>query len=168
MAQPTRTGLTVPHALGLFVIVATAAALVAVLINRVGHGLGSLEAAATAFSLAVGALACFAMLVDAVDAWVRGGTMTPHGRRMNRSLVSVALFAAVATAMLGGSLTLLLILGPALVIYLLIARSSLTPRRAAMGRGAGGGAAGAGKASSPVAKQGIPASRQRRGGKKRR
>ncbi len=44
------------------------------------------------------------MLVDAVDAWVQGGAMTPHGRRMNRSLVSVALFAAVATAVLGGSL----------------------------------------------------------------
>jgi hypothetical protein len=156
----------VPHALGLFVIVATAAALVAILIDRVGHGLGSLQTAATAFSLVVGTVACFAMLVDAVDAWVKGGTMTPHGRRMNRSLVSVALFAAVATAMLGGSLTLMLILGPALVIYLLIARSSLTPRRAATG-GAGGGAAGAGKSSS-VAKQGAPASHQRRGGKKRR
>ena len=115
MAQLTRAGLTVPHALGLFVIVATAAALVAILINHVSHGLGSLQAAATAFSLAVGTVACFAMLVDAVDAWVKGGTMTPHGRRMNRSLVSVALFAAVATAMLGGSLTLMLILGPALV-----------------------------------------------------
>ena len=167
MAQPTRAGLTVPHALGLFVIVATAAALVAVLINRVSHGLGSLQAAATAFALVVGTVACFAMLVDAVDAWVKGGTMTPHARRMNRSLVSVALFAAVATAMLGGSLTLMIILGPALVIYLLIARSSLTPRRAATG-GAGGGAAGAGKASSPAAKQGAPAARQRRGGKKRR
>jgi hypothetical protein len=158
----------VPHALGLFVIVATAAALVAVLISRVGHGLGSLQAAATAFSLMVGTVACFAMLVDAVDVWVKGGAMTPHGRRMNRSLVSVALFAAVATAMLGGSLTLMVILGPALVIYLLIARSSLTPRRAAAGRAADGGTAAAGKASSPVAKQSVPASRQRRGGKKRR
>jgi len=167
VAQPTRTGLTVPHALGLFVIVATAAALVAILISRVGHGLGSLQAAATAFALAVGTVACFAMLVDAVDAWVKGGTMTPHGRRMNRSLVSIALFAAVATAMLGGSLTLMLILGPALVIYLLIARSSLTPRRAATGA-AGGGAPGAGKASSPAARQAAPASRQRRGGKKHR
>lgn len=167
MAQPTRAGVTVPHALGLFVIVATAAALVAILISRVGHGLGSLQAAATAFSLAVGAVACFAMLVDAVDAWVKGGTMTPHGRRMNRSLVSVALFAAVATAVLGGSLTLMLILGPALVIYLLIARGSLAPRRAAIG-GARGGAAGAGKAPPPAANQSSPASRQRRGGKKRR
>lgn len=149
-----------PHALGLFVILATAAALVAILINRVAHGLGSLEAAATAFSLAVGTVACFAMLVDAVDSWVKGGTMTPHGRRMNRSLVSVALFAAVATAVLGGSLQLMLILGPALVIYLLIARQSLSPVRATRGDGS--------PAAPTAAKRDVPASRQRRGGKKRR
>ena len=167
MAQPSRARLTVPHALGLFVFVATAAALVAILINRVAHGLGSLEAAATAFSLLVAAVACGAMLVDAVDAWVNSGAMSPHARRMNRSLVTIALFGSVATALLGGSLQLMLVLGPALVIYLLIARSALRPRRTAAGRGPGGAASGSGKAPA-VAKQSTSASRQRRGGKKRR
>jgi hypothetical protein len=36
------------------------------------------------------------MLIDAVDAWVTG-RMTPQGRKMVRSLVSVAFIAAVAT-----------------------------------------------------------------------
>jgi hypothetical protein len=150
----------VPHALGLFVIVATAAALVAVLINRVANGLGSLEAASVAFSLVVATVACFAMLVDAVDSWVMGGTMTPHGRRMNRSLVSVALFAAVATALLGGALQLMLILGPALVIYLLIARQALSSARAARG--------GAAESAPAAARGSAPRARQKRGGKKHR
>jgi len=164
--QPARPGinLTVLHALGLFVFVATAAALVAILITRLAGGLGSYQEVTTAFSLAVAAVACFAMIVDAVDAWVRGGSMTPQGRRMIRSLVSVALIAALATSLLGGTLQLMLVLGPALVVYLLIARSAL---QSAADARAGGPAASRSRAGGAPAKQTASRSRQRRGGKKR-
>ena len=160
-----------PHALGLFVFPATAAVLVAVLIGRLAGGLGSLEAVATAFSLAVAAIACFAMLVDAIDAWVKGGTMTRQGRMMFRSLVTVALIAAAATATLGGTLSLMVILLPALLVYLFIARRSLSLWASPRG-GTGGGAPAA--TSPRESSGGRPAtppkpsrSRQRRGGKKR-
>jgi hypothetical protein len=48
----------VPHALGLFVFLASAAVLFALLITRLAAGIGSLEKASTARSLAVGAIAC--------------------------------------------------------------------------------------------------------------
>ena len=161
MPQPTRPGISVPHALGLFVFVATAAVLAMLFITRVTHGLGSLAAVATAFALAVAVVACFAMMFDAVDAWVKGGTMTPHGRRMLRSLVSVALIGAVAASILGDNLQLMLILLPALVIYLFIARESLRFLTGPAGRAARG--------PEPVAQTASASrGRQRRGGKKRR
>ena len=159
-----------PHALGLFVFPATAAVLVAVLIGRLADGLGSLEAVATAFSLAVAAIACFAMLVDAIDAWVKGGTMTRQGRKMFRSLVTVALIAAAATATLGGTLSLMVILLPALLVYLFIARRSLSLWAPPRG-GTGGGAPAAKPRGSSGGRPATPPSpsrsRQRRGGKKR-
>lgn len=157
--QPKRSRISAPHALGLFVFLACAAVLVALLIARLAAGIGSLEKAATAFSLAVGAIACVAMLIDAVDAWVTGG-MTPQGRRMVRSLVSIALIAAVATSVLGRNLPLMLILGPALVVYLLIARRSLV--------GASAPRHGADAGSTAADRPSTPRSRQRRGGKKRK
>ena len=161
MPQPTRPGISVPHALGLFVFVATAAVLAMFLITRVTQGLGSLAAIATAFSLLVAVIACFAMAFDAVDAWVKGGAMPPHGRRMLRSLVSVALIGAVAAAVLGGNLQLMLALVPSLVIYLFIARDSLRFLTGPADRAAAGPAPAAQSASAAR-------SRQRRGGKKRR
>ncbi len=161
MPQLKRTGLTVPHVLGLFVFVATAAVLASMFLARVSGGLGSLDAIAAAFSLLVAIVACFAMLVDAVDAWVNGRRMTPHSRRMTRMLVTVALFGAVAAAVLARQVQSMVILGPALVIYLLIARESLSPNR---GRGPRPSQAGPPAAAGKDAQR----ARQKRGGKKRR
>ena len=163
MPQPTRARLTVPHALGLFVFVATAAVFAVMFITRLSTGLGSLEAIASAFSLLVATVACFAMLVDAVDAWANGRSMTPHGRRMTRSLVTVALVGSLAAALLAGRLQSMLVLGPALVVYLFIARESLSPNR---GRGTRPSQAGPG--SSTAAGKGVQRSRQKPGGKKHR
>jgi hypothetical protein len=159
--QPTRARLTVPHALGLFVFVATAAVFATMFIARLASGLGSLDAIAAAFSLLVAVVACFAMMVDAVDAWVNGRSMTPHGRRLTRSLVTVALVGSLAAAVLARQAQSMIVFGPALVIYLFIARESLTPNR---------------DRDSPPPQAGRPASagkstqrsRQRPGGKKHR
>ncbi|MEI6724908.1 MAG: hypothetical protein WCN81_01645 [Actinomycetes bacterium] len=163
MPQPTRARLTVPHVLGLFVFVVTAAVFASMFIARLFAGLGSLEAIASAFSLLVAIVACFAMLVDAVDAWVNGRSMTPHGRRMTRSLVTVALVGSLAAAVLARQIPSMIVLGPALVIYLFIARESLSPKR---GRGSRPPLAGPG--APTAAGKSVQRSRQRPGGKKHR
>lgn len=163
MPQPTRARLTVPHALGLFAFVATAAVFAVMFLTRLSAGLGSLEAIASAFSLLVAIVACFAMLVDAVDAWVNGRSMTPHGRRMTRSLVTVALVGSLAAAVLARQIPTMIVFGPALVIYLFIARESLSPNR---GRGSRPPQAGPG--ASTAAGKSVQRSRQRPGGKKHR
>ena len=153
-----RPGLTVPHALGLFVYVATAALFAGAAINRVVAGLGDVQAAAMAFSSAAAAVAALAMMVDAYDLWVRGRLMNAATVKGIRSIVFIAVLAALATTMLGRDLSLVLYLGPAIIIYFLMARqrSGLAPSRRDAAPRAGAAVA------RPAAK-----SRQRRGGKKR-
>jgi hypothetical protein len=157
--QPTRLRLTVPHALGLCVFVATAALFAGAAINRVVAGLGDVQAMAIAFSDAASAVGALAMSFDAYDLWVRGRLMNAATVRGIRSIVFVAVLAALATTMMGRDLSLVLYLGPAIVIYFLMARQSgglAAQRRDAAPR------AGSTAAARPAAK-----SRQRRGGKKR-
>ena len=165
--QPARHSLRAAQAVGLTVFFATATILSALFITRLVAGLGSPQAAAAAFSTACAAVAAFGMLADAVDLWVRGRRMTVHSVKMFRSLVFVAVLAALAASILGGNALVGLLLSPALFTYLFISRRSPVPlagsRRASggsTGRGARGGTSG--PASSPAK------ARQRRGGKKRR
>ncbi len=79
---------------------------------------------------------------------------------MIRTLVFVAVLAALATSILGGNALLGLLLSPALLTYLIIARRTAVPL-ARLRAGLPGAALG-----SPLRR---PAkARQRRGGKKRR
>lgn len=165
--QPARPSLRAAQAVGLTVFFATATILSALLITRLTAGLGSPQAAAAAFSTACAAIAAFAMLADAMDLWVRGRRMTVHSVKMVRSLVFVAVLAALAASILGGNALVGLVLSPAMFTYLFISRRSTVPlagsRRAPGGsttRGARGGTSG--RASTPAK------ARQRRGGKKRR
>ena len=165
--QPARPSLRAAQAIGLTVFFATATILSALLITRLTAGLGSLQAAAAAFSTACAAIAAFAMLADAMDLWVRGRRMTVHSVKMVRSLVFVAVLAALAASILGGNALVGLVLSPALFTYLFISRRSTVPlagsRRAPGGsttRGVRGGTSG--RAATPAK------ARQRRGGKKRR
>ncbi len=165
--QPARPRLRAAQAAGLTVFLATAAILSGLLFTRLVAGLGDLEAAAAAFSTACATVAAFAMLIDAIDLWVRGRRMTVHTVKLVRSLVFVAVLAALAASIFGGNALVGLALSPALFVYLYIARRSPAPllrsRRASggdAGRSHQGGASGSAQRPAKA--------RQRRGGKKRR
>ncbi len=125
--QPARPRLRAAQAAGLTVFLATAAILSGFLFTRLVAGLGDLEAAAAAFSTACATVAAFAMLIDAVDLWVRGRRMTVHSVKLVRSLVFVAVLAALAASIFGGNALVGLALSPALFVYLFIARRSPAP-----------------------------------------
>jgi hypothetical protein len=149
----------------LTIFLGTAAFLTALLITLLLRGVGSYEVVAAAFSTACAAVAAFVMLIDAADLWVRGRRITPLSVKRMRMLVFVAVLGALAASMIGQNVMLVVILGPAMVTYLFIARKrpagSYATRQAASRSRAGG--SGGQPASSGTAK-----ARQRRGGKKRR
>lgn len=153
------------EALGLTIFLATAAILTGLLITMVVNGPGNLQEASSAFSTACAAIAAFAMLMDAADLWVRGRRFTPHSVRLLRSLVFIAILGAVAASMLGENVLVTMVLFPAMVIYIFIARrrpaGSDPPRGAS--RAASGGSGGGRTATAAPTK-----SRQRKGGKKHR
>jgi hypothetical protein len=155
--QPARPGIRAGQALGLTVFLATGVLLALLFVSRVAAGLGNLQAVAAAVSTLCAAIAAFAMLVDAVDLWVRGRRMTPYSVKMFRSLVFVAVLVALGASLLGGNSLVVPIMAPSMVVYLLIARRPPAPATAA--RGANSTTGGDGSTAK---------SRQRRGGKKRR
>ena len=128
--QPAKPGIRAGQALGLTVFLATAAFLTALFFSRVGSAFESMLTVAAAFSTLCAAIAAFGMLLDAVDLWVRGRRMTPHGVKMLRSLVFVAVLGALAASMFGGNSLVVLLLGPAMIIYLMTVHTPSPPRRA--------------------------------------
>lgn len=160
MPAPIRPGVRIAQSAGLTVFLATGILLGGLTVMRVAAGLGSLQAVAVALSTLAGAVACFAMLGDAVDLWMRSQRMTPYSQKMVHSLVFVTVLAALGLSMIGRNSLILLYLAPSLVIYFLIVRQVLaggaSPRRATQARTAGGRQGGAAR------------SRQRRGGRKNR
>ena len=162
MAQhQARPRISAGQALALAVFFVTAAFLTAMLGARITTAFDSLQTAASSFSTLCAAVATIAMLIDAVDLWLRGRTLNPHTVRLIRMLVFIAVLGALASSFLGENTLVVPIMVPAMVIYLLIARRP--PARAASG------AAGGGRASNPGSGGGTTAkSRQRRGGKKHR
>ena len=161
--QPAKPGIRVLEALGLTVFLATAAFLTALFLTGLGHVFDSLETAAAAFSTLCATIAAFVMLIDAADLWVRGRKMSPYAVKMFRSLAFVAVLGALAGSLLGGNSLVIPLLGPAMVIYLLIARKRPAARYATAPGGARGGSGGGRTASAPPTK-----ARQRKGGKKHR
>jgi hypothetical protein len=101
------------------------------------------------FSLFLAAVAALAMTIDSFDLWMLGRRITQFSVRMVHSLVFVSMLAAFALSIISGTPGLLLVVAPALVVYLFtVLRSQPTTQsRPADGQGGGSG-------------------RQRRGGKK--
>ena len=102
-------------------------------------------------SLLAAAVAALTMTVDAFDLWMLGRRITAFSVRMVHSLVFVAVLVAVVLSLVTKTAGLLLVIAPALFIYLFtVLKPQLRTRS---------GSARAGK---------VPrAGRQKRGGKKR-
>ena len=154
MAQPARQKLGVARLVGLFVFLVTAALFAGAAVNVVLAGVGDMVDAATAFSYAVAAVAALAMLIDTYDLWVRGRTFSPKTARGVRSVVMIATLGALASILLTRNVSLVVFLGPALILYYAVARSV---------------AEGRPRVTAPTTRSsGTVRARQRRGGKKRR
>lgn len=157
--QPARPGIRIGQALGLTVFLVTAAFLTALLGSRITTLFDSLPATAAWFSTLCATAASFAMLIDAIDLWLRGRTMAARTVKLVRMLVFIAILGALAASLVGENSLVIPILMPSMFIYLFLSRRRPTdaPAGASMGRGG----------SAPRSGSGAKA-RQRRGGKKRR
>jgi hypothetical protein len=156
MAQPGRQTIGMTRLAGLFVFMVTAALFSAAAVNLVIAGLDDLLDVAAAFAYAVAAVAAFAMLIDTYDLWVRGRSFSTKVARGLRSVVMIAALGAVASILLTSNISLIVYLGPALILYYAVARAQQRP-----------GTSGTSPAASPRSSGGAR-TRQRRGGRKRR
>lgn len=145
------------QAAGLTLFVVTLAVLTALFVTFAGKGVANLQQAALLFCTAAAVVAVAGMGWDALDLWLRGRKMTPYSVKMFRSLVFVAVLVAVGSSFVARTTAPVLVLAPAMIVYLFVARRPPTAAPAA-GRG-GSGATRAGSAGAAKA-------RQRRGGKK--
>jgi len=136
------------RSLGLTLLVVTGVMLLGLAYGYVSGGQGEgWKQVVSALALAAAAVAVFSMLVDSIDFWMLGRRMTAYSLKMTRSLVFVIMLAAVGLSLLGGTPGLLLVMSPALMVYLFgVVRGTETPLRPA----------------SPAQR------RQKRGGKKRK
>ena len=158
MAQPARQTVGVARMLGLFVFVATAALFAGGAVNVLLGGLDVQFAVATAFAYLVAAVAAGAMLIDCYDLWVLGRRMSEKTVRNLRRTVLIAMLGSLASIMLTRNLSLVVLIGPSLILYYAVTRKPA-------GTGSGVGRPAAGGGSRPA---GAPKARQRRGGRKRR
>lgn len=157
MAQPARQTPGVTRLVGLFVFMVTAALFAGAAVNAVLAGIDDLVDAATAFAYAVATVAALAMLIDTYDLWIRGRRFPVKTARGVRSVVTIATLGALASILLTREISLLVYLGPALILYYVVARAQARP--------AGTSALSSTTRSSAA---GTAKARQRRGGKKRR
>lgn len=159
--QQARPSISAGQILALAVFFVTAAFLTAMLGTRISAAFDSLQTAAASFSTLCAVVATIAMLIDALDLWVRGRTLNAHTVRLVRMLVFIAVLGALASSFLGENSLVVPIMVPAMVIYLFIARRP--PARASSGTTGGGRASSSGSGGGTTAR-----SRQRRGGRKHR
>jgi O-antigen/teichoic acid export membrane protein len=107
------------RSLGMTVLLVTALFLAGLAYTYVSGDEGSAwKRVALATALAAGSVATFAMTADTVDLWVRGRRMTPFSVKMTRSLIFVAMLAALGLSLAAAGPALLLTMTPALMIYL--------------------------------------------------
>jgi hypothetical protein len=162
--QPAKPGIRAGQALGLTVFLASAVLLTALFVSGLGSSFDSLRRVAVSLSTLSAAVAAFAMLIDAVDLWVRGRKMTAYSVKMFRSLIFVAVLVALLTSLVGGNSLMVVILAPSMAVYLFIAR-----RRPAGSYATATGSARGGSGSSGGRTVGSTSrSRQRKGGKRHR
>lgn len=160
--QQGRPGIRAGQALGLTVFLVTAAFLTAILGSRITSVFDSQQTAAAGLSTACAAVAAFAMLIDAIDLWLRGRTMTQRTVKLVRMLVFIAVLGALAASLVGENSLVIPILMPSMLIYFFIARSRPAAAPAGVSGGSRGGT-GARSGGNTTVK-----SRQRKGGKKHR
>jgi len=157
--QPARPGIRLGQALGLTVFLVTAAFLTALLGSRITSVFTSLPATAAWFSTLCATVASFAMLIDAIDLWLRGRSMAARTVKLVRLMVFIAILGSLAASFVGGNSLVIPILMPSMFVYLFISRTRPADAPAGATAVRGGPAPRSG---------GTAKARQRRGGKKRR
>ena len=152
MRQDLTVGQRVLRSMGLTVLLMTA--LVCGLLASTyatGDRFGGWRQPLIVLSLLLATVAAFVMMVDSFDLWMRGRRITAFSVRMVHSLVFVTILVAVVLSLVTRTPGLLLVMTPALVIYLLTVLKPQAP-----------------SGPRPVRRGGsLRSGRQKRGGKKR-
>ena len=117
----------------------------------VGGQIGGWRQPLVVLSLLLAAVAAFTMTIDSFDLWMLGRRITASSVRMVHSLVFVAILVAVVLSVVTRTPGLLLVMTPALVIYLFTVMRPQAASRPGPARAGGNSRRG----------------RQKRGGKKR-
>lgn len=152
MRQDLTVGQRVLRSFGLTILLMTALACgMLAYTYATGSQFGGWRQPFVVLSLLLAALAALTMTIDSFDLWMLGRRITAFSVRMVHSLVFVALLVAVVLSVVTRTPGLLLVMSPALVIYLF---TVMRPQPAS-----GSGPARAGGRAQPR--------RQKRGGKKR-
>jgi hypothetical protein len=162
MATGAVQALRLLRVLGVGVVLATAAFLALYGLRLAGSAGADLGARRWAIvpALLLAALASLAMAADLADLWLRGRRFSEFSVRMTRSFVFVSLLLSFGLSLLFQGPSVFVLLGPALVVYLLGTWKRGRPgttRAGAAGRGRDAGS-----------RRGAGQARQRRGGRKRR
>ena len=152
MRQDLTVGQRVLRSAGLTILLMTALACgMLAYTYATGSQFGGWRQPFVVLSLLLAALAALVMTIDSFDLWMLGRRITAFSVRMVHSLVFVAILAAVVLSLVTKTPALLLVMTPALVIYLF----TVLKRQPASKPGP----ARSGSRSRP--------NRQKRGGKKR-
>jgi hypothetical protein len=152
MRQDLTVGQRVLRSMGLTVLLMTV--LVCAMLAytyAVGSRFGGWRQPFVVLSLLLAAVAAFTMMIDSFDLWMLGRRITAFSVRMVHSLVFVAVLVAVVLSVVTRTPGLLLVMTPALVIYLFTVMRPQPASRPGPARGGGSARPG----------------RQKRGGKKR-
>ena len=152
MRQDLTVGQRVRRSVGLTILLMTALACgMLAYTYATGSQFGGWRQPFVVLSLLLAALAALTMTIDSFDLWMLGRRITAFSVRMVHSLVFVALLVAVVLSVVTRTPGLLLVMTPALVIYLFTVMRPQPASRPGPARAGGSSRRG----------------RQRRGGKKR-
>ena len=159
-------GARILRSLGLTVLFMTVVGTVSLAYTYLtGTQFGGWQRPAVAGSLLLAGVSATAMSADLFDYWRRGRRFTPFTVRMLRSLVFVAMLAAFVLSVVAKGPAVLVLLAPALFVYLIaVWRAALAGDEPA--------ATGSGRRAAPARRRAAGGEprlrRQRRGGRKRR
>jgi len=152
MRQDLTVGQRVLRSTGLTILLMTAVACgMLAYTYAAGSPFGGWRQPFVVLSLLLAAVAALTMTIDSFDLWMRGRRITAFSVRMVHSLVFVAIVVAVVLSVVTRTPGLLLVMTPALVIYLFTVLRPQAASRSGSARDGGRSRAG----------------RQKRGGRKR-